>query len=126
LEAGSSQGAVAHSGAQEADRGGGGQAPGGGRWRWHWQGLAGPNRRAHPAPARPLSAREAQIAGLVAQGSTNPQIAARLHLCRRTVENHLEHIFTKLGVENRTELADWFLALREPPPWRRRTRLSAD
>src|SRR5262249_39161296 len=43
--------------------------------------------------AAPLSAREAQIAGLVAQGSTNPQIAAQLHLSRRTVENHLQHIF---------------------------------
>jgi DNA-binding NarL/FixJ family response regulator len=38
-------------------------------------------------------------------GLTNPQIAERLLMSRDTVKTHLSHIYTKLGVANRTELA---------------------
>jgi DNA-binding CsgD family transcriptional regulator len=42
---------------------------------------------------------------LVAEGRTNPQIADRLLMGRATVKTHLEHIFPKLGVTTRAELA---------------------
>ncbi|WP_160573905.1 response regulator transcription factor [Actinomadura physcomitrii] len=55
----------------------------------------------------PLSARERQVAALIAEGLTNRQIAGRLHLSERTVENHISHILDKLGVGNRTLVASW-------------------
>src|SRR5262249_1873950 len=58
-------------------------------------------------PRSPLTARESQVAYLVADGYTNPQIAARLGVSTRTVVNHLEHIRAKLDVRTRTEIAAW-------------------
>jgi DNA-binding NarL/FixJ family response regulator len=42
---------------------------------------------------------------LVAEGLTNPQIGERLYVSRRTVQTHLAHVFAKLGVSSRTQLA---------------------
>ena len=42
---------------------------------------------------------------LVAAGLTNPQIAERLGLSDNTVKFHVQHLFSKLGVKNRTEAA---------------------
>lgn len=53
----------------------------------------------------PLSARELEIARLAADGLTNRQIAERLIVSERTVENHLYRIFIKLGVSGRDSLA---------------------
>ena len=53
----------------------------------------------------PLSAREREIAGLAALGLSNRQIADRLIVSERTVENHLYRVFIKLGVDGRDELA---------------------
>jgi len=42
---------------------------------------------------------------LVAEGLSNPEIGARLFMSRSTVKTHLSHVYAKLGVANRTELA---------------------
>jgi DNA-binding CsgD family transcriptional regulator/tetratricopeptide (TPR) repeat protein len=52
-----------------------------------------------------LSPRQREIADLVVVGKTNKQIAAELHLSPHTVENHLRHIFAKLGVSRRAAVA---------------------
>ena len=52
-----------------------------------------------------LSARERQVADLVAEGRTNRQIAAVLVVSEKTVESHLGHIFVKLGVTGRASVA---------------------
>lgn len=52
-----------------------------------------------------LTPREEEVAGLVAAGVTNREVAARLFLSTKTVERHLVNIFRKLDVRNRTELA---------------------
>jgi non-specific serine/threonine protein kinase len=64
---------------------------------------------ARPRPASPtgLSARELEVAGLVAEGLSNKAIAARLHLSVRTIESHVRHVLAKIGLDNRTQLATW-------------------
>jgi DNA-binding CsgD family transcriptional regulator len=61
----------------------------------------------------PLSARELEVAALVAAGKTNKEIATELYLSERTAQNHVQHILTKLGVTNRTQIGGWFHARRE-------------
>ena len=53
-----------------------------------------------------LSAQQHQIAALARDGLSNAEIGARLFLSPRTVEWHLHHVFTKLGVGARRQLAD--------------------
>jgi DNA-binding CsgD family transcriptional regulator len=55
--------------------------------------------------AEGLTAAERRVAALVAEGRTNREVAAALVLGERTVETHLTHIYAKLGVRTRTELA---------------------
>jgi predicted ATPase/DNA-binding CsgD family transcriptional regulator len=59
-----------------------------------------------PAPAG-LSARELEVARLVADGLPNKAIAAQLHLSVRTVESHVRHVLAKARLTNRTQLAAW-------------------
>ena len=54
------------------------------------------------APATSLSAREAEVLSLAADGLSNEQIASRLFISQATVKSHLVHIFSKLGAESRT------------------------
>ena len=61
-----------------------------------------PSRRTPPGG---LTARERQVAELVAEGLANRAVASRLHLSERIVENHVLHACTKLGLANRTQLA---------------------
>jgi DNA-binding CsgD family transcriptional regulator len=65
---------------------------------------------AHAALPFGLTAREAEVLRLVAEGRTDREIADRLSLSVRTVSNHVAHILSKTGAENRTALAA--LALR--------------
>ncbi|WP_312846019.1 helix-turn-helix transcriptional regulator [Streptomyces sp. WAC05374] len=58
-----------------------------------------------PAQLAELTARELEVAGLVGQGLSNQDIAARLHLSRRTVEAHLSSIYRKASVPSRAALA---------------------
>ncbi|WP_395242745.1 response regulator [Agromyces sp. MMS24-K17] len=54
------------------------------------------------APRVSLSAREIEVLALVADGASNAQVAARLHITDATVKSHLVHVFAKLGVTSRT------------------------
>ncbi len=81
-----------------------------------------------PEPARPagqrtspsgwegsegLTAREREIAVLVARGLSNRDIAERLVISKRTVDAHVNHIFAKLGLSSRVQLTIW---LRDRAP----------
>lgn len=68
-----------------------------------------------------LSQRQQQLVSLVAEGLSNREIAARMHLSEHTVKNYLFRIFEKLGISNRVELIMYSLSQREvscfaPPP----------
>jgi predicted ATPase/DNA-binding CsgD family transcriptional regulator len=66
-----------------------------------------------PHVSAALSRREQEVATLVARGLTNRQIADALLLAPRTVGTHLEHIFAKLGVQTRAEVAAWITRVTE-------------
>jgi DNA-binding CsgD family transcriptional regulator len=55
-------------------------------------------------PATPLTERERQIAKLAAAGRSSKQIAEQIYVSPRTVDNHLMHIYTKLGINSRAGL----------------------
>lgn len=65
----------------------------------------GAPRAAGDAGVASLSRREREIAGLVAEGLTNRQIGARIHLSEKTVETHLSRVFAKLGARGRAAVA---------------------
>lgn len=56
-----------------------------------------------------LSERELQIIDLVAAGLTNQDIAEKLEISKRTVDNHISNILTKTATENRVSLVRWAL-----------------
>jgi len=60
----------------------------------------------HAPDAIPLSGREREIVMLAAKGLASKDIAERLFLSVRTVSNHLQHAYTKLGVRSRAGLAE--------------------
>jgi DNA-binding CsgD family transcriptional regulator len=70
------------------------------------------SRGGEEEPWRPLTAREFEIARLVADGRTNGAIAEELVLSPRTVGAHVEHILAKLGATRRAEIAAWVAAIR--------------
>jgi DNA-binding CsgD family transcriptional regulator len=61
--------------------------------------------RRHSITTSPLSAREGEIAVLVAQGLSNREIGERLFISAKTVEHHVGSILTKLNLRSRTEIA---------------------
>jgi DNA-binding CsgD family transcriptional regulator len=66
-------------------------------------------RRANDLPL--LTRREREIAGLAAAGTSSREIADRLFLSVRTVDNHLQRVYGKLGVGSRAELTEALLGL---------------
>jgi non-specific serine/threonine protein kinase len=65
------------------------------------------------AGSEELTARERQIAVLVARGLSNKDVAERLVISKRTVDAHVNHIFAKLGLSSRVQLSIW---LRDQAP----------
>ena len=61
-------------------------------------------RRSAVTGVESLTPAERQVASLAAQGLGNREIAQQLYVTRRTVETHLTHVFTKLGLSGRSEL----------------------
>jgi DNA-binding NarL/FixJ family response regulator len=59
-------------------------------------------------PAVELSPREMDVLKLVAEGLSNLEITQRLHISANTVKFHLQNIYQRLGVQNRTEASRWY------------------
>jgi len=58
-------------------------------------------------PWHPLTARELEVARLIAVGSTNAEIGSELGIAPKTASAHVEHILAKLGASRRAEIASW-------------------
>jgi DNA-binding NarL/FixJ family response regulator len=71
--------------------------------RW----MFAPQVQADPVVA--LSGREEEVLTAVAEGLTNFEVAERLHISENTVKFHLQNIYQRLGVTNRTEASRWYL-----------------
>jgi DNA-binding NarL/FixJ family response regulator len=65
--------------------------------------IAGGRRRRREDPGR-LTAQEQRVAALAASGASTPEIARQLYVSASTIETHLEHVYTKLGIHSRREL----------------------
>jgi DNA-binding CsgD family transcriptional regulator len=81
--------------------------PGGGK------GFALNGARASGDDSQVLSAREAEVMSLIADGRTNGEIAARLFLAEKTVKNHVRRIYSKLGVGSRPAAIAYWRGARE-------------
>ena len=64
-------------------------------------------------PVTQLTGREREVALFTALGYSSRYVAERLQLSARTVETHLTHVYTKLGIDGREELRHWFSRERE-------------
>ena len=66
-----------------------------------------PLRRSVPTG---LTARQTEVAALVAEGLTNREIAGRLTITERSAESHVERIRLRLGFRSRSQIAAWYVA----------------
>ncbi len=66
-------------------------------------------------PWRPLTAREFEVARLIADGRTNAEIAEQLDIAPKTASAHVEHILAKLAVTRRAEIAAWAATITRVP-----------
>ncbi len=57
----------------------------------------------HPAGREPLTQRELEVLRMLANGASTTEVARSLFISSKTVKNHLAHIYSKLGVESRTQ-----------------------
>jgi pimeloyl-ACP methyl ester carboxylesterase/DNA-binding CsgD family transcriptional regulator len=81
-----------------------------GSWSMFAAGPEQPSAAAEPVRAgvtTELSKREREVAQLVAHGLSNREIAGRLYLSERTIDNHVHHILDKLGFDSRVQVATW-------------------
>ena len=67
-----------------------------------------------PAPVlavggHPLSRREVEVAVLIARGLTSKEVGRRLFIERATVDTHVQHIYNKLSIDSRPQLAVWLM-----------------
>jgi predicted ATPase len=88
-----------------------------------------PSPSPSPAPARSrsrsgetLTPREREVAGLVAQGLSNREVAQRLAMSKRTADTHVERILAKLGIASRTQIPAALTSHTDQPPPPRRPR----
>ncbi len=70
-------------------------------------------RRRDPSTLDELTPQELQIALLLAEGKTTRQAAAALFLSPKTIEYHLRHVYSKLGIRSREQLTAAFAGRRE-------------
>jgi DNA-binding CsgD family transcriptional regulator len=70
----------------------------------------GPQPRGKVMSNEPLTARQAEILGLIARGRTTREIAAELILSDRTVERHIADVYAKIGARNRSEATAFYLS----------------
>jgi DNA-binding CsgD family transcriptional regulator len=71
--------------------------------------------RAERAARHGLTPREVEILDMVAEGRTNREIANACFLAEKTVKNHINRIFAKLGVEDRAQAVSWWLGASTEP-----------
>jgi pimeloyl-ACP methyl ester carboxylesterase/DNA-binding CsgD family transcriptional regulator len=101
---------VVGSGLEFAERGGREFAGVPGSWNLYAAGPETPGKADEPAQAVAqvaLSRREREVAQLLARGLSNREIAGRLYLSERTIDNHVHHILDKLGFDSRVQVATW-------------------
>jgi DNA-binding CsgD family transcriptional regulator len=68
-----------------------------------------PRTVAVAAASHPLSPREVEVAVLIAQGLTSKEVGRRLSIERGTVDTHVQHIYNKLSIDSRPQLAVWLV-----------------
>jgi len=62
-----------------------------------------------PSASHPLSRREIEVAVLIAQGLTSKEVGRKLFIERGTVDTHVQHIYNKLQIDSRPQLAIWLM-----------------
>ncbi|HEY6072314.1 MAG TPA: LuxR C-terminal-related transcriptional regulator [Anaerolineales bacterium] len=77
-----------------------------------------PIEKTKPTHVNLLTAREREVAALIAQGLSNRGIALRLMISERTADTHVQNILNKLGVSSRAQVAVWAVehGLQQSPP----------